>query len=80
VEVADIATPVTFQRYAQNREGSIQGWKMTPAMVRRINLPWKATSLPNFFMVGQWVSVGGGIPPSIMGGAKVADLAVKALK
>ncbi len=80
VEAVDVATPVTFERYTFNREGSIQGWKPTPAMMRRMNLPWRPTSLPNLFMVGQWVSIGGGIPPSIMGGEKVADLVEKYLK
>jgi phytoene dehydrogenase-like protein len=80
VEVADVATPVTFERYTSNREGSIQGWRMTPAMARRMNLPFRPTKLPNFFMVGQWVSVAGGIPPSIMGGDKVAGLVQKWLR
>lgn len=62
VEVVDVATPVTFERYTCNREGSIQGWKPTPAVMRRMNLPWRPTSLPNLFMVGQWVSIGGGHP------------------
>lgn len=80
VEVVDVATPVTFERYTGNREGSIQGWKPTPMMIRRTNLPYKPTALPNFFMVGQWVSIGGGIPPSIAGGATVAGLVAKYLK
>ena len=80
LEVIDVATPVTFERYTGNREGSIQGWRPTPEMMRRINLPWRPTSLPNFFMVGQWVSVGGGIPPSIMGGEKVASLVANYLR
>ena len=74
-----MATPVTFERYTGNREGSIQGWKMTPKMVRRMNLPMRPTRLPNMFMIGQWVYVGGGIPPSIMGGQKMADMVAKQL-
>ncbi|MBI4333729.1 MAG: NAD(P)/FAD-dependent oxidoreductase [Chloroflexi bacterium] len=80
VEFVDVATPVTFERYTSNRDGSIQGWKPSPQMMRRMYLPWKPTALPNFFMVGQWVAVGGGIPPSIMGGEKVAGLVQKVLK
>lgn len=79
VEVTDVATPVTFERYTGNREGSIQGWKMTPKMIRRMSLPLRPTRLPNLFMVGQWVSVGGGIPPSIMGGEKMAGMVAKYL-
>jgi phytoene dehydrogenase-like protein len=79
VEVADVATPVTFERYTSNREGSTQGWRMTPGMMRRMTLPFRPTRLPNFLMVGQWVSIGGGIPPCIMGGEKVADLVQKCL-
>lgn len=79
VEVADVATPVTFERYTSNREGSIMGWKPTPELMRRMSLPMRPTGLPNFFMVGQWTSVGGGIPPSIMGGEKVAGMVTKVL-
>ena len=80
LEVIDVATPVTFERYTCNREGSIQGWRPTPAMIRHMNLPWRPTHLPNLFMVGQWISVGGGIPPSVMGGEKVAGLVAKYIK
>jgi len=57
-----------------------QGWRMTPAMMRRMTLPVRPTGLPNLFMVGQWVFVGGDIPPSIMGGEKVAELVEKCLR
>ncbi|MDO8634910.1 MAG: hypothetical protein Q7R34_01510, partial [Dehalococcoidia bacterium] len=80
LEVIDVATPVTFERYTGNREGSIQGWRPTPEMIRHMNLPWRPTNFPNFFMVGQWVSVGGGITPCVMGGEKVAGLVAKYLK
>ncbi len=80
VEVVDVATPLTFERYTSNREGSIMGWKPTPAMMRRMSLPMRPTSLPNFFMVGQWTSAGGGVPPSIMGGEKVVGMVEKSLK
>ena len=80
VEVVDVATPVTFERYTANREGSIQGWRMTPQMMRRMNLPMRPTRMPNLFMVGQWVVVGGGIPTSVTGGAKVADMVEKYLR
>ncbi len=74
VEVVDVATPVTFERYTANREGAIQGWKMTPKLTRRMNLPVAPTSVPNLFLAGQWATAGGGIPPCISIGAKAAAL------
>lgn len=53
LEAIDVATPVTFERYTSNREGSIQGWRPTPQMMRRMNLRWRPTHLPTLFMVGQ---------------------------
>ncbi|OQB20458.1 MAG: Phytoene desaturase (lycopene-forming) [Firmicutes bacterium ADurb.Bin182] len=73
VEVCDVATPLTYRRYTGNREGSPQGWQTTVGHMG--NFPNKLPELKNFYMAGQWVRRGGGLP----GGAMSAMSAVKAL-
>ena len=65
VEMADVATPLTFERYTGNYQGNFEGWLPTPqAMMKPISktLP----GLDNFYMVGQWVQAGGGLPSGVM--------------
>jgi phytoene dehydrogenase-like protein len=65
VEMADVATPLTFERYTGNYQGNFEGWLPTPqAMMKPISktLP----GLNNFYMVGQWVQAGGGLPSGVM--------------
>ena len=64
VEMSDVATPITFERYTGNWRGSFEGWLITPenAMVQMKNsLP----GLGDFYMVGQWVQPGGGLPTGV---------------
>ncbi len=79
VEVADVATPITFRNYSANREGSILGWKITPVMRWKMmkGLSQRPTRIPNLLMVGQWTTVGGGIPPCLMSGERVVGLVDK---
>ena len=65
LEVIDVATPLTTERYTGNWKGSMEGWLVT---TRNINMAFgngmKKTlpGLENFYMAGQWVEPGGGIP------------------
>lgn len=65
IEMIDIATPVTWHRYTGNWQGSFEGWLPTPrTLAMRMNktLP----GLYDFYMIGQWVQPGGGLPPAVM--------------
>jgi len=73
VEVTDVATPYTTWRYTLNRRGSWGGWLMTPkAMMTSIRrtLP----GLDRFYMAGQWVMPGGGVPPCLYSGRHAIQL------
>jgi len=61
VEMCDVATPITFRRYTGNWQGSFEGWMITPG---KLTLQIKKTlpGLDRFYMAGQWVAPGGGIP------------------
>jgi phytoene dehydrogenase-like protein len=73
VEVVDVATPMTYVRYTGNWRGSYEGWLLTREtnkyMIKRMRntLP----GLDNFYMVGQWVMPGGGLPPAALSGREV---------
>jgi phytoene dehydrogenase-like protein len=68
IEVTDVATPLTFERYTGNWKGSFEGWLITPdnADVMIHPMSQTLTDLRNFYMCGQWVEPGGGLPTSIM--------------
>jgi phytoene dehydrogenase-like protein len=64
VDVIDVATPLTFQRYTGNFHGSITGWKLTPQQAMA-KIPKTLPGLDNFWMVGHWVYPGGGLPAGV---------------
>ena len=73
VEVVDVATPMTFERYTGNWQGSFEGWLITTktlGMTMNKTLP----GLGNFYMVGQWVEPGGGLPPAALSGRNVIQI------
>ena len=76
VEMRDVATPVTWVRYTGNWRGSYEGWmfsaeSFTSSM--RKTLP----GLDNFYMAGQWVNPGGGMPTAAMSGSHTIQLICK---
>ncbi len=76
VEMCDVATPVTFERYTGNWKGCYEGWLPTPkTMMMRMDktLP----GLENFYMAGQWVQPGGGLPTGVMTARQVMQMICK---
>jgi phytoene dehydrogenase-like protein len=76
VEMRDVATPVTFHRYTGNWQGTFEGWMVTP---ETWNLRMKKTlsGLDNFYMIGQWVEPGGGLPPAAYSGRNLIQILCK---
>ncbi|MCE1252558.1 MAG: NAD(P)/FAD-dependent oxidoreductase [Anaerolineae bacterium] len=70
VEMVDVATPMTFERYTGNWQASFEGWLPTPQAVRA-SIPMILPGLNHFYMVGHWVQAGGGLPSGIMTGHDV---------
>jgi phytoene dehydrogenase-like protein len=68
VEVIDVATPLTFERYTGNWKGTFEGWLITPENSKVLMKPMSQLlpGLNNFYMCGQWVEPGGGLPTAIM--------------
>ncbi|HTP60216.1 MAG TPA: NAD(P)/FAD-dependent oxidoreductase, partial [Spirochaetia bacterium] len=67
VEMRDVATPLTIVRYTGNWQGSFEGWMVTPE-TWMIRMPRTLPGLKRFWMCGQWVEPGGGIPPAALSG------------
>ncbi len=76
VEMRDVATPLTYERYTGNWRGSFEGWLPTMetfGMRIRKTLP----GLSNFYMTGQWVEPGGSIPNVAVSGRNVIQIICK---
>jgi phytoene dehydrogenase-like protein len=76
VEMKDVATPVTWERYSGNWRGAYEGWLMTAdKFMARISK--ELPGLKNFYMAGQWVEPGGGVPAVAPSGRNVIQIICK---
>ncbi len=73
IEEVDVATPATIIRYTGNWKGSMEGWLLTPATGFR-QLPLVLPGLKDFYMAGQWVSPGGGLPSGLITARSVSRM------
>jgi phytoene dehydrogenase-like protein len=76
VEVTDVSTPSTLIRYTGNWKGSFEGWQPGPGTMM-LRMSKTLPGLKNFYMTGQWVEPGGGLPTAIMSGRNVAQIVCK---
>lgn len=78
VEMRDVASPTTFVRYTNNWKGSFEGWQVTPKTWSFGNIMKKTLpGLDNFYMAGQWVEPGGGLPTVALSGRNVIQIICK---
>lgn len=78
IEVIEVATPLTINRYTNCRDGSCVGWEVTPDQMMAGQVSQK-TPVPNLFLCGQWAGLGGGISPVMTSGDTASRLASKYL-
>lgn len=73
IEVVDVATPLSYERYTGNWKGSTCGFLLTKETMRMMLFGVEKTlpGLKNFFMAGQWVEPGGSVPLAAMSGRQV---------
>ena len=77
VEVIDVATPVTFERYTSNWQGTYEGWLITTRTMMMMlgeGMPRTLPGLERFHMAGQWVVPGGGLPTAAIEGRRVIQM------
>lgn len=76
IEVIDIATPKTDVRYTGVKEGAYEGFMPTKENMMK-TLDMQLPKLKNFYMAGQWLFPGGGLPPSAQTGKWTIQLICK---
>jgi phytoene dehydrogenase-like protein len=79
IEVVDVATPVTYERYTGNWRGSYMGWRNTPATAFKL-MSRTLPGLGKFYMAGQWVFSGlpgGGVQGATSSGRHVMQVICK---
>lgn len=76
LEMVDVATPLTFERYTGNWKGSFEGWMLTPSnsSYAMKKMPQQIPGLNNCYMCGQWVEPGGGLPTSVLSGKRLVKI------
>lgn len=67
IDVCDIATPLTNIRHTGAYRGAYEGWVPSPGNVRTF-LPMTLPGLKDFYLAGQWLYPGGGLPPAAQSG------------
>lgn len=72
IEMTDISSPASVYRYTRNTKGSMEGWLMT-TKESFSTLPNSLKGLKNFYLAGQWISPGGGLPSGIITAIDVVD-------
>jgi phytoene dehydrogenase-like protein len=79
IEMIDISTPVTFEHFTGNWKGSFEGWQITPenSGVLMKKMSQTLPGLSNFYMCGQWVEPGGGLPTAVMSGRRLVKAICK---
>jgi phytoene dehydrogenase-like protein len=70
VEMKDVASPTTFVRYTGNWRGSFEGWLPKTSNLT-VRVPATLKRLRGFYMIGQWVRPGGGLPSGLMSGREI---------
>lgn len=79
IEVIEIATPITLNRYTSNRNGSFIGWEMTPNQMLLNQLSQK-TPINNLFLAGAWTMPAGGVATVLYSGDTCSVLVDKYLR
>ncbi len=67
VEIIDVITPLTYQRYLLGRHGSFQGFVQT-SKGKALMQKGEIDGLKNFILSGQWILRSGGLPPAVITG------------
>lgn len=73
IRMTDIATPLTFWGMARSWRGAYEGWMPNAESVIG-HVKKKLSGLEGFYMAGQWVEPGGGVPTAVMSGRQAIQL------
>jgi phytoene dehydrogenase-like protein len=73
MRMIDLATPLTFWNKTRSWRGAFEGW-MPNADGIFSHVKKKLAGLSDFYMAGQWVEPGGGVPMAVMSGRQAVQL------
>ena len=76
IEVIDVATPKTDVKYTGVKDGAYEGFMPSKYNMMK-SLKMQLPKLRNFYMAGQWLFPGGGLPPSAQTGKWAVQLICK---
>jgi phytoene dehydrogenase-like protein len=76
IDVIDVATPKTDVYYTGVKDGAYEGFLPSKENMMK-SLKMQLPKLNNFYMAGQWLFPGGGLPPSAQSGKWVVQLICK---
>ncbi len=76
IEVIEIGTPHTMQRYSSNPEGSIYGYASSPT-AHSIHRPDARSSVPGLYLAGAWTFPGPGFSGAMHSGYRTAGLVIE---
>lgn len=73
LDFADLATPLTFERWTGNHKGSYEGWLPTPE-AQVLTVPTRVDEVRRLYLAGHWVAPGGGMPPAAYTGRNAIQM------
>ncbi|MBD3353514.1 MAG: NAD(P)-binding protein [Candidatus Lokiarchaeota archaeon] len=76
IEVIEVSTPLTLQRYCETKNGAHMGFRMTPEL-SMLEPVGNQSPIRNLIFTGQWCRPGGGVSASMLGGLSAAELILK---
>ncbi len=79
VEVLEVGTPLTMERFASLPQGAVYGFSQTVAQ-SSINRLSQETLIKGLFLCGAWTKPGCGVHGCVVSGRDAADLVLKFLK
>ena len=77
VEVVDVPTPMTYNRYTGNWRGSPDGWYVTPDNMRITEMIRSLPGLEGLYTIGQWTAPFMGTIMSALSGRQIVELICK---
>jgi len=79
IKVIDVATPLTYERYTWNKDGSMMGAK--PVLKNILSgVIHSKSKVKNLLLTGHWADVGGGVPIAIKTAANTALYIARRMK
>jgi len=77
IEMTDVATPATIERYTNSWKGSTQGWLPGKKFINSSVCNYYYKNLDNFYYSSHWNTPGGGLPVVVKNSREVSKIICK---